>query len=111
MEHYKELGNKYFRQNKKRNIFTIVCTALVVICIFSILNITFNWVRNYRKDVRGFADYEILITNVDKEKAKEIIDQEFVESGYVGTEITGVKDDREPILEDALHINVKNKLL
>ncbi len=111
MDHYKELGNKYFNQNKKRNLFTILCTALVVICIFSILNITFNWVRSIRKEVREQGDYEILITRVDKKTAKEIIDQNFVESGYVGTEIAGFKEDGEPILEDALHINVKNKLL
>lgn len=111
MNSYKDLAKKYFKDNKKRNIFTIICTCLVVICIYSVLNMCFNWVKSCRKSIRELGDYEILVFTEDKDIVEDIVNADWVESAYLGKYIDPQKGDLESIASQALHINVKSKYL
>lgn len=131
MEDYRQLGNKYLKQNKKRVAITIIGCMIVAACLYAFLNFECNWIENERLEIRKTDDYEILILTEDKDKLEAIINEDFVTSAYMGkayswehTEISNEAvnesntssetEESTPatdIYSNALHINVNNIFL
>lgn len=123
MEDFRELGNRYLKQNRKRSFITVLGCMIVAMLLFVFLNVMSNWVDSERAAVRKTDDFEILILTDDKDKIESIVNEPFVRSAYMGkayswTPAEYVEDPMNPGAEEeyilysnALHINVKEVLL
>ena len=123
MEDFRELGNRYLKQNRKRSLITVIGCMIVATLLFVFLNSMCNWVDRERADVRKTDDFEILILTEDRDKIEAIVNEDFVRSAYMGkayswTPSEYVEDPEKPGAEEeyilyanALHINVKDVLL
>ena len=123
MEDFRELGNRYLKQNKKRSFITVLGCMIVAMLLFVFLNCISNWVDRERAEVRKTDDFEILILTDDREKIEAIVNEDFVRSAYMGkayswTPSEYVEDPEDPGKEEeyilyanALHINVKEVVL
>ena len=70
------------------------------------------WVEKCRLDARKADDFGIVILTEDKDKIEQIVNEEFVTSAYIGKEYSWLEsDEKNTIYSNALHINVKEKLL
>lgn len=112
MEDYRELGTKYLSRNKKRSFITVLGCFIVATGLFTFLNTMVCWVEKCRIDARKEDDYEIVILTEDKEKIEQITNEDFVTSAYIGKEYSWLEtDEKNAIYANALHINVREKLL
>ncbi len=112
MEDYRELGTKYLSRNKKRSFITVLGCFIVATGLFTFLNTMVCWVEKCRLDARKEDDYEIVILTEDKDKIEQIVNEEFVTSAFIGKEYSWLEsDEKNTIYSNALHINVKEKLL
>lgn len=107
MESYKELGNKYLMQNRKRSLITVLGCMIVATALFAFLNVMCCWIDYERELARKEGDYEIVILSDDKDTLEKIVNEDFVRSAYFGKEID-YDDDIE--YGNALYINVTNIL-
>jgi ABC-type antimicrobial peptide transport system permease subunit len=110
MEDYRELGSRYLTKNKKRSLITVIGCFIVAAILFCFLNTMFCWVAKCRIDGRKEADYDIAILTEDKDIIEKITNEDFVSSAYLGKEYSK-ENDEDSIYSNALHINVKEKLL
>ena len=84
MEDFRELGNRYLKQNKKRSFLTVLGCMIVATVLFAFLNVMSNWVDKERATVRKTDDFEILILTDDRDKIEAIVNEDFVRSAYIG---------------------------
>ena len=84
MEDFRELGNRYLKQNRKRSFITVLGCMIVAMLLFVFLNCMSNWVDSERAAVRKTDDFEILILTDDKDKIESIVNEPFVRSAYMG---------------------------
>ena len=114
MESYKDLGSKYLHTNKKRSIITMIGCFIVSAVLFMFLNSMVCWVEKCRIDAREDDDWEILVLTDDKDTIEKIVNEDFVKSAYLGKAYSYFNDayiEENPVYANALHINVKQKLL
>ena len=104
---YRELGNKYLNQNKRRVIITVVACAIVAACLYAFLNFMCNWILAERARVRKENDFEIQVLTDDKDKLEAIVNEDFVKSAYMGKAYS-VDDSNDNVYGNALHIDLKN---
>ena len=110
MEDYRELGNKYLKQNKRRVIITIIACAIVAACLYAFLNFMCNWIMAERARVRKENDFEIQILTDDKDKIAAIVNEDFVKSAYMGKAYSW-DESKDNVYANALSIDVKNPYL
>ena len=116
MEDYRELGSKYLKTNKKRSLITLIGCFIVAAGLFMFLNSMVCWVENCREEAREKDDWEILILTDDKDTIEKIVNEDFVQSAFIGKAygayqyLTEDLIQENPIYANALHINVKQKL-
>lgn len=110
MEDYRELGNKYLKQNKRRVIITVIACAIVAACLYAFLNFMCNWIMAERARVRKENDFEIQILTDDKDKIAAIVNEDFVKSAYMGKAYSW-DESKDNVYANALSIDVKNPYL
>lgn len=111
MEDYRELGSKYLSVNKKRSFITVVGCFIVAAGLFMFLNTLVCWVEKCRIDARKDEDYEIVILTDDKDIIEKVANEDFIASAYLGKVYSWNGESDDLIYANALHINVKEKLL
>ena len=104
MNSYKELGNRYLKQNKRRAVITILGCVIVAAVLYAFLNLVFDWIYSERTRAREKADYEIEILSEDINVLESIVNEDFVRSAYFGKAC----DDSDAVYGNALYITVKN---
>ncbi|MCR5632319.1 MAG: ABC transporter permease [Eubacterium sp.] len=112
METYKDLGTKYLKTNRKRSFITVLGCFIVAAGLFMFLNSMVCWIEKCRIDARADGDWEILVLTDDKNIIEEVANEDFVQSAFLGKEYANqTEDDDGDVYANALHINVKQKLL
>ena len=111
MEDYRELGSKYLSVNKKRSFITVIGCFIVAAGLFMFLNTLVCWVEKCRIDARKDEDYEIVILTDDKDIIEKVANEDFIASAYLGKVYSWNGESDDLIYANALHINVKEKLL
>ncbi|SEP82716.1 FtsX-like permease family protein [Lachnospiraceae bacterium NE2001] len=107
MEDYRELGNKYLKQNRRRSLLTVLGCMIVAAVLFAFMNSACDGIDWAREEARKEGDYEIVILSDDKDSLEKIVNEDFVRSAYIGKEYDY---DAEKEYANALHINVNNVL-
>ena len=111
MEDYRELGSKYLSRNKKRSFITVLGCFIVAAGLFMFLNSIVCWVEKCRIEAREEEDFEIVVLTEDRDIIEKIANEDFVASAYLGKVYSWIDGESEEIYANALHINVKEKLL
>ena len=112
METYKDLGSKYLKQNKRRSFITVLGCFIVSTILFMFLNSMVCWVENCREEAREEDDFEILVLTDDKDTIEAVVNEDFVSSAYLGKAYSyQTEEEASGVYANALHINVKQKLL
>ena len=112
METYKDLGSKYLKQNRRRSFITVLGCFIVSTILFMFLNSMVCWVENCREEAREEDDFEILVLTDDKDTIEAVVNEDFVSSAYLGKAYSyQTEEEASGVYANALHINVKQKLL
>ena len=112
METYKDLGSKYLKQNRRRSFITVLGCFIVSTILFMFLNSMVCWVENCREEAREEDDFEILVLTDDKDIIEAVVNEDFVSSAYLGKAYSyQTEEEASGVYANALHINVKQKLL
>ena len=106
MENYFDLGIRYIKHNKRRNILTACGVMAAVTVLYIILNLSWSYLLNYRSELRKTQDYEIVLFTENQEQIDEILKDKRVKSATVGRYYSY---DYEPVdYENATYINTVN---
>lgn len=107
MRNYEELAICYLKMNKKRSIVTVLGVIVAVTVLYTILNLGWSALLNYRETLREEQDYEIVFLTETEEQIEQIMADEQVKKASVGQYYAG--DYYESKLYDhALYINTTN---
>lgn len=107
MNNYKELAISYLKMNKKRSMVTVLGVTVAVTVLYTILNLGWSALLDYRETVREEQDYEIVLLTETESQIEQIMADEQVKSASVGQYFGG--DYYEPkIYNNALYVNTTN---
>ena len=68
MKHYRELAVRYLKMNKRRSTITVIGVAVAVTVLYTLLNLGWCALLQYRERIRVDRDYEmILFTELEEQ--------------------------------------------
>lgn len=105
MTSYMMLAMKYFQQNRKRSLITVIGAMITVLVLYTGLNLAYSYLLHMREAEREKQDYEFVLLTEDRTEIEEILRDSRIKSAYVGSYY---ERRTETLYSNALYINTTN---
>lgn len=105
MTSYMMLAVKYFKQNRRRSLITVIGATITVLVLYTGLNLTYSFLLHIREAEREKQNYEFVLFTEDRTEIEEILKDSRIKSAYVGPYYEGHTDT---LYSNALYINTTN---
>ncbi|MDE7367771.1 MAG: FtsX-like permease family protein [Lachnospiraceae bacterium] len=105
MTSYMMLAIRYFQQNRRRSLITVIGAAITVLVLYTGLNLTYSFLLHTREAEREKQDYEFVLFTEAQTEIEEILKDSRIKSAYVGSYY---ERHTETVYSNALYINTTN---
>lgn len=105
MTSYLMLAMRYFQQNRRRSLITVIGAAITVLILYTGLNLAYSFFLHIREAEREKQNYEFVLFAEDGIEVEEIIKDSRIKSAYVGSYY---ERHTETVYANALYINTAN---
>lgn len=105
MTSYLMLAMRYFQQNRRRSLITVIGAAITVLILYTGLNLAYSFLLHIREAEREKQNYEFVLFAEDGIEVEEIIKDSRIKSAYVGSYY---ERHTEIVYANALYINTAN---
>lgn len=105
MTSYIMLAMKYFQQNRKRSLVTVIGATITVLVLYTGLNLAYSFLLHTREAEREKQNYEFVLLTEAETDIEAILTDSRIKSAYVGSYY---ERHTETVYSNALYINTTN---